>query len=108
MATIDTSQFKNGLKLEIDGNPFTMVYFQHVKPGKGGAFVRTKIKNLLNGRVLDRTFRSGERVEVADISESSMQYLYHDGENLVFMDQQSYEQIPISPIPLDGSQTVIL
>jgi len=97
MATTDTSQFKNGLKIEIDGNPFTIVYFQHVKPGKGGAFVRTKIKNLLNGRVLDRTFRSGEKVEVADISESTMQYLYHDGENLIFMDQETFDQIPIAP-----------
>lgn len=97
MATTDTSQFKNGLKLELDGNPFTIVYFQHVKPGKGGAFVRTKVKNLLNGRVIDRTFRSGEKVELSEISESTMQYLYHDGENLVFMDQETFEQVPISP-----------
>ncbi len=97
MAMTDTSRFKNGLKIEIDGNPFTIVFFQHVKPGKGGAFVRTKVKNLLNGRVLDRTFRSGEKIEIADISESRMQYLYHDGENLVFMDQETYDQIPISP-----------
>jgi elongation factor P len=97
MATTDTSQFKNGLKLELDGSPFTIVYFQHVKPGKGGAFVRTKIKNLLNGRVIDRTFRSGEKVELSEISQHTMQYLYHDGENLVFMDQETYEQVPISP-----------
>ncbi len=97
MATTDTSQFKNGLKLEIDGNPFTIVYFQHVKPGKGGAFVRTKIKNLLTGRVLDRTWRSGEKAEIADISDSTMQYLYNDGENIVFMDQETFEQIPITP-----------
>ncbi len=91
------SDLRKGLKIEIDGNPFTIVYFQHVKPGKGGAFVRTKIKNLLNGRVLDRTFRSGEKAEIADISESRMQYLYHDGENLVFMDQETFDQIPIAP-----------
>ena len=97
MATTDTSQFKNGLKLELDGNPFTIVYFQHVKPGKGGAFVRTKIKNLLNGRVIDRTFRSGEKVELSEISQHTMQYLYHDGDNLVFMDQETFEQVPISP-----------
>jgi len=97
MATTDTSQFKNGLKLELDGQPFTITYFQHVKPGKGGAFVRTKIKNLLNGRTVERTFRSGEKVEVADISEKSMQYLYNDGESMIFMDQQSYDQIPIPP-----------
>jgi len=97
MATTDTSQFRNGLKLEIDSNPFSIVYFQHVKPGKGGAFVRTKIKNLLNGRVLERTFRSGEKVELADISESRMQYLYNDGENMIFMDQETYDQLPIPP-----------
>jgi len=97
MATTDTSQFKNGLKLELDGQPFTITYFQHVKPGKGGAFVRTKIKNLLNGRTVERTFRSGEKCEVADISEKSMQYLYNDGESMIFMDQQTYDQIPIPP-----------
>ena len=93
----DTSQFHNGLKVILDGNPFTMVYFQHVKPGKGGAFVRTKVKNLLNGRTIERTFRSGERLELADIEEKSMQYLYAEGENLVFMDQHTYDQIPIPP-----------
>ena len=60
---IDTSNFRNGLKIELDGEPFTITYFQHVKPGKGGAFVRTKVRNLKNGRVLDRTFRSGEKIE---------------------------------------------
>jgi elongation factor P len=97
MATTDTSQFRNGLKLELDGQPYTITYFQHVKPGKGGAFVRTKIKNLLTGRTVDRTFRSGEKAEIADIQEKTMQYLYNDGENLVFMDQETYDQIPISP-----------
>jgi elongation factor P len=94
---VDTSQFRNGLKIELDGEPFTMVYFQHVKPGKGGAFVRTKVKNLKTGRVLDRTFRAGERVEEADVEERTMQYLYQDGENHVFMDTQSYDQIPFTP-----------
>ena len=93
---VDTSQFRNGLKLELDGEPFTMIYFQHVKPGKGGAFVRTKVKNLKTGRVLDRTFRAGERVEEADVEEKTMQYLYQDGEQLVFMDTQSFDQIPFS------------
>jgi elongation factor P len=71
-----------------------MTYFQHVKPGKGGAFVRTRVKNLLNGKVLERNFRSGERVELADIEEKRMQYLYLDGDNLVFMDQETFDQIP--------------
>lgn len=93
---VDTSQFRNGLKILLDGQPFTMVFFQHVKPGKGGAFVRTKVKNLLNGKVLERNFRSGERVELADVEEKHMQYLYLDGESLVFMDQESFDQIPFS------------
>jgi elongation factor P len=93
---VDTSQFRNGLKIELDGEPFTMIYFQHVKPGKGGAFVRTKVKNLKTGRVLDRTFRSGEKVEEADVAERKMQYLYQDGEDLVFMDTETFEQIPFS------------
>ena len=93
---IDTSQFRNGIKIELDGEPFVMTYFQHVKPGKGGAFVRTKVKNLKTGRVLDRTFRSGEKVEEADVDERTMQYLYGDGESLVFMDTDSYDQLPFS------------
>jgi len=94
--TVDTSQFKNGLKIELDGQPFTMVYFQHVKPGKGGAFVRTKVKSLLNGRVLERTFRSGEKVDEADVEEKTMQYLYNEGEDMIFMDTTSYEQTPLT------------
>jgi elongation factor P len=93
---VDTSQFRNGLKLEIDGEPFVMTYFQHVKPGKGGAFVRTKIKNLRTGRQLEKTFRAGEKVEEAEVEDRKMQYLYQDGESLVFMDQESYDQIPFS------------
>ncbi len=92
---VDTSQFKNGLKIELDGQPFTITYFQHVKPGKGGAFVRTKVKNLLNGRTIERTFRSGEKAQEADIEERKMQYLYHDGADLIFMDADTYDQIPI-------------
>ena len=93
---VDTSQFRNGLKIELDGEPFVMTYFQHVKPGKGGAFVRTKVKNLKTGRVLDKTFRSGEKVEEADVEETTMQYLYQDGDSMVFMDMQSYDQLPFS------------
>ncbi|MFP6565538.1 MAG: elongation factor P [Myxococcota bacterium] len=93
---LDTSRFKNGLKVELSGSPFVMIYFQHVKPGKGGAFVRTKLKNLLTGKVIDRTFRSGEKVEEADIEERAMQYLYLDGDNLVFMDNKTYDQVPMS------------
>ena len=94
--SVDTSQFRNGLKIELDGEPYTIVFFQHVKPGKGGAFVRTKVKNLKNGKVLDRTFRSGEKLDEADVSERRMQYLYQDGDSLVFMDNATYEQTPFS------------
>ena len=93
---VDTSQFRNGLKIELDGEPYTIIFFQHVKPGKGGAFVRTKVRNLRNGKVLERRFRAGERVELADVEERKMQYLYADGEQLVFMDTQSYDQLPFS------------
>ena len=93
---VDTSQFRNGLKIEFDGEPFVMVYFQHVKPGKGGAFVRTKVKNLRTGRVLEKTFRSGEKLEEADIEDRKMQYLYRDGDSIVFMDTTTYDQLPLS------------
>ena len=93
---IDTSQFRNGLKIEMNGEPFVMTYFQHVKPGKGGAFVRTKLKNLRTGRVLEKTFRSGEKINEAEVEESSMQFLYQDGDQYIFMDTQSFDQVPLS------------
>ena len=92
---LDTSRFRNGLKLDLDGQPFVITYFQHVKPGKGGAFVRTKLKNLLTGRVIDKTFRSGEKAEEADVDEKYMQYLYQDSEGRIFMDRDSFDQAPI-------------
>ena len=93
---LDTSQFRNGLKIELDGEPFTIVYFQHVKPGKGGAFVRTKVKNLKTGRVLDRRFRSGEKVQAADIEDRKMQYLYQDGDLFYFMNKETFDQTPLN------------
>ena len=104
---VDTSNFRNGLKIELDGEPFQMTYFQHVNPGKGGAFVRTKLKNLRTGRVLQKTFRSGEKVQEADIDERRMQYLYQDGESLVFMDNEDYEQMSI-PMEQVGDATKFL
>jgi elongation factor P len=92
---VDTSQFRNGLKVEIDGEPYNMIFFQHVKPGKGGAFVRTKLKNLRTGRVIERTYRSGERLEEADVQDRRMSYLYQDGDSLVFMDSESFDQLSI-------------
>jgi len=91
-----TAEFKKGLKIEIEGKPFIIVDFQHVKPGKGGAFVRTKLKNMVNGRVVDQTFRSGEKVGRPDMEEKEMQYLYRDGDNFVFMDNETYDQIFLS------------
>ncbi len=91
----DTSDFRNGLKIEIDGAPFEIIEFLHVKPGKGGAFVRTKLKNLQTGAVLNKTFRSGEKVAKPDLVERHMQYLYAQGDELVFMDLETYEQFTI-------------
>jgi len=91
-----TAEFKKGLKIEIDGTPYIIVDFQHVKPGKGGAFVRTKLKNLLNGRVVDQTFRSGEKVAKPDLMEREMQYLYREGDRYCMMDNETYEQIMLT------------
>ncbi len=90
-----TQDFRNGLKIEYEGEPYLIVEFQHVKPGKGGAFVRTKIKNLLTGRVLDPTFKSGDKVGKPDMDDKEMQFLYKDGEHYTFMDNTSYEQVMI-------------
>ena len=90
---IPTSQFRNGLKVELDGEPFVIVEFQHVKPGKGGAFVRTRLKSLKSGLVQDRTFRSGEKLQRPDLEERKMQYLYQDEGQWHFMDTATYEQI---------------
>ena len=91
-----TSDFKKCLKIELDGAPYVIVDFQHVKPGKGGAFVRTKLKNLLSGRVLDQTFRSGERVKRPDLMEREMQYLYREGDRFCMMDNETYEQFMLT------------
>lgn len=91
----NTSDIKNGLKIELDGQPFTVVYFMFVKPGKGTAFTRTKLKNLLNGNVIERTFRTGEKLEEADVVTSQMQYLYGDGDAFHFMNTDTYEQVAI-------------
>jgi elongation factor P len=89
----DTSDFRNGLKIEYQGEPYVVVDFQHVKPGKGNQFTRTKIKNLISGRVLDPTFKSGEKIGKPDIEEKEMQYLYRDGEHYACMDNTTYEQV---------------
>jgi elongation factor P len=91
-----TADFRKGLRIEIENKPYLIVDFQHVKPGKGGAFVRTKLKNLINGRVTDQTFRSGEKVGRPDLEEKDMQFLYREGEKFVFMDNESYDQVELS------------
>ena len=91
-----TNDLKNGLVLNIDGQLWAVVDFQHVKPGKGPAFVRTKLKNILSGKVVDKTFNAGVSVETANVDKRNMQYLYRDGEDWVFMDLDNYDQYPIS------------
>ena len=91
--TISTNQFKNGMHVELDGQVWRIVEFQHVKPGKGGAFVRTKLKNAETGSVVDRTFRAGEKMPRVHTETKSVQYLYDSGDEVVFMDAESYEQI---------------
>ena len=94
-AVATTNDLRNGLVLNLDGQLWSVVEFQHVKPGKGGAFVRTKLKNVLSGKVVDRTFNAGVRVETATVDRREMQYLYRDGSDLVFMDTSSYEQFHV-------------
>lgn len=94
---ITSNDFRNGMTIELDGNLFTIVEFLHVKPGKGSAFVRTKIRNLKSGNVLEKTFRAGEKVMRAHIERSEMQYLYTSGDRYVFMDNETFEQTEIPP-----------
>ena len=100
---VSTTEFRNGLKIEIDGEPYIIVEFQHVKPGKGGAFVRTKFKSLKSGNVTDKTFRAGEKVDVPNLEEKTMQYLYAADKDRVFMDTSSYEQVSMSEKQLGDS-----
>ncbi len=93
MAT--TNDLKNGLVLNLDGQLWAVVEFQHVKPGKGGAFVRTKLKNVLSGKVVDKTFNAGVKVETANVDKRAMSYLYNDGNDFIFMDATTYDQIPV-------------
>ena len=92
MATYSTNEFKNGLKLLLDGEPYSIVEYEFVKPGKGQAFARTKVRNLKSGRVIEKTFKSGESVEAADAMDTEMQYLYTDGEFWHFMNETTFDQ----------------
>jgi elongation factor P len=96
VVSISTNDFKTGLTLEIDSALMQVVEFLHVKPGKGSAFVRTKLRNVLTGQVLEKTFRAGEKLETAHLEKGDMNYLYNDGNEYTFMDNSSYEQISLS------------
>jgi elongation factor P len=103
-----SNDLKNGVVLKIDGQLWTVIDFQHVKPGKGGAFVRSKLKNVLSGKVVDRTFNAGVKVETASVDRREMQYLYRDGDSWVFMDNISFEQFPVpDSIVGDSSQYLL-
>ena len=116
MPTITTNDLKNGMTLELDDGLFQVVDFQHVKPGKGHAFVRTNLRNVRAGGTVERTFRAGEKVERATIDKREMNFLYKDGDDFVFMDNETYEQINVSPEALgdtgnyivDGSTAILL
>lgn len=93
---LSTTDFKRGLKIEMDKTPYEIIESQHYKPGKGGAIVRTKLRNLLTGRVVENTFRSGEKVEKPDLETRGMQFLYREGDEYVFMDMTTYEQLNVT------------
>ncbi|NBP09186.1 MAG: elongation factor P, partial [Gammaproteobacteria bacterium] len=100
MPAISTNDLKNGITLNLDGTLYTVVEFQHVKPGKGGAFVRSRLRNLRSGNMLDRTFNAGVKVEQAILEKRDMQFLYKDGDEYVFMDTETYDQVNIKPVAL--------
>jgi elongation factor P len=103
-----TNDLKNGMTLNIDGQLWNVVDFQHVKPGKGGAFVRTRLKNVLSGKVVDRTFNAGVKVDVANVDKREMQYLYREGDDFVFMDTQDYDQPRIPQDVVGDSASYLL
>ncbi|MDP9407299.1 MAG: elongation factor P [Actinomycetota bacterium] len=106
MAT--SNDLKNGITLDIEGQLWNVVEFQHVKPGKGGAFVRTTLKNVLSGKVVDRTFNAGVKVEVATVDKRDMTYLYKEGADFVFMDSETYDQIPVPAEVVGGTADYLL
>ncbi len=106
MAT--TNDFKNGMTLDLDGVLWNIVEFQHVKPGKGGAFVRSKLKNVLTGQVVERTFNAGVKVDTANVDKREMTYLYQDGSDYIFMDVETYDQIHVAPAAVGESKDYLL
>lgn len=108
MPAITTNDLKNGITLDLDNGLFQVVGFQHVKPGKGGAFVRTKLRNVRTGAVLERTFNAGIRVEQAIVERQDMQFLYRDGDDYVFMNTSTYEQLHVSPAQLGDAGSYLV
>lgn len=108
MPAITTNDLKNGITLELDGVLFQVVEFQHVKPGKGGAFVRTKLRNVRTGNVFEKTFNAGIRVEQAILDKKDMQFLYRDGDDYVFMDTESYDQMNVNPSALGDAADYLI
>ena len=105
---ISTNQFRNGSAIRVDGKRFTILYFQHVKPGKGGAFVRTRLRNIDSGAVVEKTFRAGEKLENVRTESRSMTYLYRDGDLLYFMDADTYDQVPVPSEVVDETAGYIV
>ena len=103
-----TSQFRNGLKVEIEDTPYNMVYFQFVKPGKGTAFTRTKLKNMLTGAVIERTFRTGETLDAADVENMEMEFLYLEGDSYHFMNMETYEQVHIPRLTIEEESQFLI
>jgi elongation factor P len=103
-----TNDLKNGMVLDIDGALWSVVEFQHVKPGKGGAFVRTTLKNVRSGKVVDKTFNAGTKVDTATVDKRSMQFLYRDGDDFIFMDLSSYDQIPVPGVTVGDAANYML
>jgi len=106
MAT--TNDLKNGMVLNLDGQLWAVVQFQHVKPGKGGAFVRTTLKNVLSGKVVDKTFNAGTKVETANVDKRSMSYLYREGDDYVFMDAETYDQVHVPAATIGDAASYLL
>ena len=103
-----TADIRNGVVLNMDGQLWTVIEFQHVKPGKGGAFVRTKLKNVMTGKVVDKTFNAGVKVDVANVDKREMTYLYSDGTDYVFMDTDSYDQLHVSEATVGDASNFLL
>ena len=103
-----TADIRNGVVLNVDGQLWNVVEFQHVKPGKGGAFVRTKLKNVVSGKVVDRTYNAGAKIEIENVDRRDFQYLYRDGDDFVFMDASTYDQVPVTSTVVGDAANFLL